>query len=59
MPVTQNAPPGEGQIALEIRNLMTRCPYVDLEIAAEIYGVTDIESLILQMLAIEKFIQGD
>lgn len=38
---------------------MTRCPYVNLEIAAELYGATDIEGLILQMMAIEEFIHGN
>jgi hypothetical protein len=39
--------------------MMTRCPYLTLEVAAELYGIQDIESLIVQMMAIEEFINGN
>ncbi len=55
MPLGPGMPPPESQIALSAWNLMGGLDWQALPIVAEMIGVTDIETLVVQLVAIRDW----
>lgn len=51
-------PPDGTEVVIKVRNILRACPYVNLELAAAMHGVEDIEMLIFQLMTIEDFRSG-